>query len=143
MHGLCALKIRNHAPQDTLALWIKQVDDGKPFGQLAQELINPLSGDCGPDKTPLAQQHMENTIATTLYPACGPAAEHSPAAADIQGIYYVLGSVINATAVNFWGNVLAVGHQTAAQVATYLTTVQTDIKSLSHEDFVKKIFLKR
>lgn len=127
---------------DTLALWIKQIDDGKSLGQLAQELINQLSGYCGLDKTTLAQQqHVENTIATTLYPAFGLAAEHAPAAADIQGIYYVLGSVINATAVNYWGSVLAAGHQTAAQIATYFTTVKTDIKSLSNEDFVKKIFL--
>lgn len=128
---------------DTVAQWVKQIDDGKSLGQLTQELITQLSGYSGPDKTTLAQQqHIENTIATTLYPAFVLAAEHAPAAADIQGIYYVLGSMIDATAVNYWGSVLAGGHQTAAQIATYFTTVKPYITSLSHEDFVKRIFFK-
>ncbi|MBJ2103523.1 hypothetical protein [Serratia ureilytica] len=128
---------------DTVAQWVKQVDDGKSLGQLTQELITQLSGYSGPDKTTLAQQqHIENTIATTLYPAFVLAAEHAPAAADIQGIYYVLGSMIDATAVNYWGSVLAGGHQTAAQIATYFTTIKPYITSLSHEDFVKRIFFK-
>lgn len=126
---------------DTVAQWVKQLDAGKSLGQLTQELITQLSDYAGSDQTILTQQqHVENTIATTLYPAFVLAAEHAPAAADIQGIYYVLGSVINATAVNYWGSVLAAGHQTAAQIATYFTTVKTDIKSLGNEDFVKKIF---
>ncbi|MCC4104354.1 hypothetical protein [Serratia ureilytica] len=128
---------------DTVAQWVKQLDNGKSLGQLTQELITQLSDYSGPDKTTLAQQqHIENTITTTLYPAFVLAAEHAPAAADIQGIYYVLGSMIDATAVNYWGSVLAGGHQTAAQIATYFTTVKTYITSLSHEDFVKRIFFK-
>lgn len=126
--------------QATLMTLTAQVNEGKSLGQIAQELATNIRSYSGAQSGSLQQQYAEHIINTTLYNGSTQFDTHSSAAADVQGIYYLLGSTINATAVNYWSGALANGSLTAARLATYIATEKHDTKSLNNEDFVKKIY---
>lgn len=126
--------------QATLMTLTAQVNEGKSLGQIAQELATNIRSYSGAQSDSLQQQYAEHIINTTLYNGSTQFDTHSSAAADVQGIYYLLGSTINATAVNYWSGALANGSLTAARLATYIATEKHDTKSLNNEDFVKNLF---
>ncbi|WP_268647524.1 hypothetical protein, partial [Escherichia coli] len=58
---------------------------------------------------------MFETINATLYPT--PATSATSAAADVQGIYYTIGSLFNADGVNYWSKAIADGRVSVNYVA--------------------------
>ncbi|WP_017892679.1 hypothetical protein [Serratia sp. S4] len=133
----------NGTPPDaaTLNVLTAQVDAGKTLGSLTTTLIRETKNYAGSEALPQSQQqHLENVINTTLYPSQVEQPAQIDAAADIQGIYYLLGSMTNATAINYWSGILDSGKKTAADIANYFAASKSYISSLNNEDFVKKIF---
>ncbi|MGQ8774734.1 DUF4214 domain-containing protein [Serratia sp. NA_112.1] len=133
----------NGTPPDaaTLSALTAQVDAGKTLGSLTTTLISETKNYAGSDTRPQSQQqHLENVINTTLYPSQVEQPAQIDAAADIQGIYYLLGSMTNSTAINYWSGILDSGKKTAADIANYFAASKSYISSLNNEDFVKKIF---
>jgi hypothetical protein len=133
----------NGTPPDaaTLNALTAQVDAGKTLGSLTTTLIRETKNYAGSEALPQSQQqHLENVINTTLYPSQVEQPAQIDAAADIQGIYYLLGSMTNSTAINYWSGILDSGKKTAADIANYFAASKSYISSLNNEDFVKKIF---
>ncbi|QGH63972.1 DUF4214 domain-containing protein [Serratia proteamaculans] len=125
----------------TLSALTAQVDAGKTLGSLTTTLISETKNYAGSEALPQSQQqHLENVINTTLYPSQVEQPAQIDAAADIQGIYYLLGSMTNSTAINYWSGILDSGKKTAADIANYFAASKNYISSLNNEDFVKKIF---
>ncbi|OJT39811.1 DUF4214 domain-containing protein [Serratia plymuthica] len=125
----------------TLNALTAQVNAGKPLGSLTTELVDSVKNYAGDNAaTQSQQQHLENVINTTLYPSTVEQAPQISAAADVQGIYYLLGSMTNSTAINYWSGILDSGKKTAVDIANYFASSKSYISSLNNEDFVKKIF---
>lgn len=133
----------NGTPPDALTLSVltAQVDAGTTLGSLTTTLIAETKDYAGNDAVPLAQQqHLENVINTTLYPSQIELPSQISAAADVQGMYYLLGSMVNSAAIDYWSGVLNSGKKTAVEMANYFVTLKSYISSLNNEDFVQKIF---
>lgn len=125
----------------TLHTLTAQINAGKTLGSLTTDLIGEIKNYAGDDAaTQNKQQHLETVINTTLYPSSMEGASQISAAADVQGIYYLLGSMTNSTAINYWSGVLDSGEKTAVDIANYFSASKSYISSLNNEDFVKKIF---
>ena len=118
-----------------------QVDAGTPLGSLTTQLITETKNYAGSDAAPLSQQqHLENVINTTLYPSQIELPSQISAAENVQGMYYLLGSMVNSAAIDYWSGILDSGKKTAVEMANYFVSLKGYISSLSNEDFVKKIF---
>ncbi|HFJ8952595.1 TPA: DUF4214 domain-containing protein [Serratia liquefaciens] len=133
----------NGTPPDaaTLNSLTAQVDAGTTLGSLTTTLINETKNYAGNDVTFLNQQkHLEIIISTTLYPSQIELPSQLSAAANVQGMFYLLGSMINSAAIDYWSGVLDSGKKTAVEMANYFVSLKGHISSLSNEEFVQKIF---
>ncbi|CAI0966053.1 ABC-type protease/lipase transport system, ATPase and permease components [Serratia quinivorans] len=133
----------NGIPPDatTLNQLTAQVDAGTPLGNLITALIAGTQNYVGNEAALLGQQqHLENIINTTLYPSQIEQPSQVDAAADVQGMYYLLGSLVNSGAIDYWSGILDSGKKTAVEMANYFVSLKGYISSLNNEDFVKKIF---
>jgi len=89
------------------------VNAGQSLGQLTKDLIGGVKSYTGSDAHQVGhQQHLFEVIETTLYPALSPYPDNAAAAADIQAMFYVVGSLIAADGVNYWSSILAQGKAT-------------------------------
>ncbi|WP_329905925.1 DUF4214 domain-containing protein [Serratia quinivorans] len=133
----------NGTPPDaaTLNALTAQVDGGSTLGSLTTRLITETKNYAGSDAAPLSQQqHLENVINTTLYPSQIELPSQISAAENVQGMYYLLGSMVNSAAIDYWSGILDSGKKTAVEMANYFVSLKGYIGSLNNEDFVKKIF---
>jgi hypothetical protein len=133
----------NGTPPDaaTLNALTAQVDGGTTLGNLTTRLITETKNYAGSDSAPLSQQqHLENVINTTLYPSQIELPSQISAAENVQGMYYLLGSMVNSAAIDYWSGILDSGKKTAVEMANYFVSLKGYIGSLNNEDFVKKIF---
>ncbi|UJA56525.1 hypothetical protein [Serratia marcescens] len=122
-----------------LDLLVNQVNAGLSLGQLVSNLINDTRHYIGNDPTTTAQQkHMFETINATLYPT--PATSATSAAADVQGIYYTIGSLFNADGVNYWSKAIADGRVSVNYVANNFVESRAWLLSLNNDEFVKRIY---
>lgn len=125
----------------TLDTLTAQVNAGKSLGSLTTTLVTETKNYAGDDAPLLGQQqHLGNVINTTLYPSQIEQPAQIAAAAEVQGMYYLLGSMVNSAAIDYWSGVLASGKKTAVEMANYFVSLKGHISSLNNEDFVKKIF---
>ncbi|MFN1140276.1 DUF4214 domain-containing protein [Serratia quinivorans] len=133
----------NGTPPDaaTLNALTVQVDAGTTLGTLTTRLITETKNYAGSEAAPLSQQqHLENVINTTLYPSQIELPSQISAAENVQGMYYLLGSMVNSAAIDYWSGILDSGKKTAVEMANYFVSLKGYIGSLNNEDFVKKIF---
>lgn len=133
----------NGTPPDTATLntLTAQVEAGTTLGSLTTTLITETQSYAGNDAVPLSQQqHLENVINTTLYPSQIELPSQISAAENVQGMYYLLGSMVNSAAIDYWSGILDSGKKTAVEMANYFVSLKSYISSLNNEDFVKKIF---
>lgn len=125
----------------TLNTLTTQVNAGKSLGNLTTELITNVTNYMGNDAGPLAQQqHLQTIVNTTLYPSELEQPSQVSAAADVQGLYYLLGSMTHSAAVQYWSDLLVSGKKNTVDIANEFIATKSYINSLSNEDFVRKIF---
>lgn len=125
----------------TLNALTTQVNAGKSLGNLTTELIANVTNYMGNDAGLLAQQqHLQTIVNTTLYPSELEQPSQVSAAADVQGLYYLLGSMTHSAAVQYWSDLLVSGKKNTVDIANEFIATKSYINSLSNEDFVRKIF---
>lgn len=124
-----------------LADLVAQVNSGKNLGQITLSIINNINSYDSTNPAIIAQQqNITNIINSTLYPAFELSYSQPSAAEKIQGIYYVLGSFMDADGINYWGKQLSEGKRDAVEIADLFISSKSWLSSLSDGDFVKKIF---
>ncbi|MGN7972038.1 DUF4214 domain-containing protein [Serratia sp. 22264] len=124
-----------------LATLVAQVNAGQSLGQLTKDLIGGVKSYTGSNAHQVGQQHhLLEVIETTLYPALSPYPDNAAAAADIQAMFYVVGSLIAADGVNYWSSILAQGKANANYIAGRFVDTRSGLKELSNEEFVKTVY---
>ncbi|MCU6266038.1 DUF4214 domain-containing protein [Serratia sp. CY52157] len=127
----------------TLNALTTQVNAGKSLGNLTTELIANVINYTGNDAGLQAQQqHLQTIVNTTLYPSELVQPSQLSAAADVQGLYYLLGSMTHSAAVQYWSDLLVSGKKNTVDIANAFIATKSYIHSLSNDDFVRKIFSK-
>lgn len=125
----------------TLNALTTQVNAGKSLGNLTTELIANVINYTGNDAGLQAQQqHLQTIVNTTLYPSELVQPSQLSAAADVQGLYYLLGSMTHSAAVQYWSDLLVSGKKNTVDIANAFIATKSYIHSLSNDDFVRKIF---
>lgn len=125
----------------TLNALTAQVNAGKTLGNLTTELIAKVTNYMGNDAGLQAQQqHLQTIVNTTLYPSELVQPSQLSAAADVQGLYYLLGSMTHSAAVQYWSDLLVSGKKSTVDIANAFIATKGYIHSLSNDDFVRKIF---
>ncbi|HGM5253082.1 TPA: DUF4214 domain-containing protein [Serratia marcescens] len=125
----------------TLNALTTQVNTGKSLGNLTTELIANVINYTGNDAGLQAQQqHLQTIVNTTLYPSELVQPSQLSAAADVQGLYYLLGSMTHSAAVQYWSDLLVSGKKNTVDIANAFIAMKSYIHSLSNDDFVRKIF---
>ena len=125
----------------TLNALTAQVNAGKSLGNLTTELIAKVTNYMGNDAGLQAQQqHLQTIVNTTLYPSELVQPSQLSAAADVQGLYYLLGSMTHSAAVQYWSGLLVNGKKSTVDIANAFIATKGYIHSLSNDDFVRKIF---
>ncbi|MDQ7769103.1 DUF4214 domain-containing protein [Serratia nevei] len=125
----------------TLNALTAQVNTGKTLGNLTTELIAKVTNYMGNDVGLQAQQqHLQTIVNTTLYPSELVQPSQLSAAADVQGLYYLLGSMTHSAAVQYWSDLLVSGKKSTVDIANAFIATKGYIHSLSNDDFVRKIF---
>ncbi|WP_432501728.1 DUF4214 domain-containing protein [Serratia sarumanii] len=125
----------------TLNALTVQVNAGKTLGNLTAELIANITNYMGNDVGLQAQQqHLQTIVNTTLYPSELVQPSQLSAAADVQGLYYLLGSMTHSAAVQYWSDLLVSGKKSTVDIANAFIATKGYIHSLSNDDFVRKIF---
>ncbi|HAT5003787.1 TPA: DUF4214 domain-containing protein [Serratia marcescens] len=125
----------------TLNALTAQVNAGKSLGNLTTELIAKVTNYMGNDAGQQAQQqHLQTVVNTTLYPSELVQPSQLSAAADVQGLYYLLGSMTHSAAVQYWSGLLVSGKKSTVDIANAFIATKGYIHSLSNDDFVRKIF---
>ncbi|MBN5271084.1 DUF4214 domain-containing protein [Serratia marcescens] len=125
----------------TLNALTAQVNAGKTLGNLTTELIANITNYMGNDVGLQAQQqHLQTIVNTTLYPSELVQPSQLSAAADVQGLYYLLGSMTHSAAVQYWSDLLVSGKKSTVDIANAFIATKGYIHSLSNDDFVRKIF---
>ncbi|WP_164058013.1 DUF4214 domain-containing protein [Serratia marcescens] len=125
----------------TLNALTTQVNAGKSLGNLTTELIANVINYTGNDAGLQAQQqHLQTIVNTTLYPSELVQPSQLSAAADVQGLYYLLGSMTHTAAVQYWSDLLVSGKKNTVDIANAFIATKSYIHSLSNDDFVRKIF---
>ncbi|HEJ7139552.1 TPA: DUF4214 domain-containing protein, partial [Serratia marcescens] len=125
----------------TLNALTAQVNAGKSLGNLTTELIAKVTNYMGNDAGLQAQQqHLQTIVNTTLYPSELVQPSQLSAAADVQGLYYLLGSMTHSAAVQYWSDLLVSGKKSTVDIANAFIATKGYIHSLSNDDFVRKIF---
>ncbi|HGM4927983.1 TPA: DUF4214 domain-containing protein [Serratia marcescens] len=125
----------------TLNALTAQANAGKSLGNLTTELIANVTNYMGNDAGLLAQQqHLQTIVNTTLYPSALEQPSQVSAAADVQGLYYLLGSMTHSAAVQYWSDLLVSGKKNTVDIANEFIATKSYINALSNEDFVRKIF---
>ncbi|WP_193169220.1 DUF4214 domain-containing protein [Serratia marcescens] len=125
----------------TLNALTAQVNAGKTLGNLTTELIAKVTNYMGNDVGLQAQQqHLQTIVNTTLYPSELVQPSQLSAAADVQGLYYLLGSMTHSAAVQYWSDLLVSGKKSTVDIANAFIATKGYIHSLSNDDFVRKIF---
>ncbi|MDM8343772.1 DUF4214 domain-containing protein, partial [Serratia marcescens] len=125
----------------TLNALTAQVNWGKTLGNLTTELIAKVTNYMGNDAGLQAQQqHLQTIVNTTLYPSELVQPSQLSAAADVQGLYYLLGSMTHSAAVQYWSDLLVSGKKSTVDIANAFIATKGYIHSLSNDDFVRKIF---
>ncbi|MNG64164.1 hypothetical protein D3C79_224020 [compost metagenome] len=92
----------------------------------------------GFDSTLLSQQSVfETKVEKSLFPVASAAA--SAGAADVQGIFHVVGLTQTQDGITYWGTVLAQGGKTLAAIAqTFVNS--SPLKTLSDSAFINALF---
>lgn len=125
----------------TLNALTTQVNAGKSLGNLTTGLIANVINYTGNDAGLQAQQqHLQTIVNTTLYPSELVQPSQLSAAADVQGLYYLLGSMTHSAAVQYWSDLLVSGKKNTVDIANAFIATKSYIHSLSNDDFVRKIF---
>ncbi|NTX77943.1 DUF4214 domain-containing protein [Serratia proteamaculans] len=92
----------------------------------------------GFDSTLLTQQsNFETKVEKVLFPVASASA--TPGAADVQGIFHVVGLTQTQDGINYWGTVLAQGSKTLAAIAQSFVN-SSPLKTLSDSAFINAIF---
>ncbi|CVF14025.1 ABC-type protease/lipase transport system%2C ATPase and permease components [Serratia marcescens] len=124
-----------------LATLVAQANAGKTLGLITKDLIAGVKSYMGDATAPVAQQqHLFDIIDTTLHPALSPYPANAEAAADIQALFYIVGSLAVAEGVNYWSQVLATGKADASYIAGRFVETRSALTTLSNEDFVKTVY---
>lgn len=121
----------------TLDSLVKQQLAGKTLGTLTNQIIDSVKS---ADGEHTHQQHIQEVVNNTLYPSSLVEDGQIAAASDVQGIYYLLGSMTNARAIDYWGNQLASGQKSAIEIANLFVAERSYINQLSNEAFVKTLY---
>lgn len=102
------------------------------------KVINDVLSYSGFDSTLLtAQSNFEAQVEKTLFPVA--TAASSAGAADVQGVFHVVGLTQTQDGITYWGTVLAQGGKTLAAVAQTFVN-NSPLKTLSDSDFINAIF---
>ncbi|CAI0855258.1 DUF4214 domain-containing protein [Serratia quinivorans] len=126
---------------DLLVSLVVQVNAGKSLGQLTSDLISGVKYYLGSDTAQVGQQqHLLEVINTTLHPALSSYPANAVAAADIQAMFYAVGSLMTADGVNYWSSILAEGKSSASYIAGLFVDTRSWLKELNNEAFVKSVY---
>ncbi|MDW5506099.1 hypothetical protein R6Y99_14685 [Pseudomonas lundensis] len=92
----------------------------------------------GFDSSLLAVQNtFETKVEKVLFPVASASA--TPGAADVQGVYHVVGLTQTQDGINYWGTLLAQGTKTLAVIAQSFVN-SSPLKTLSDSAFINAIF---
>ncbi|CAI0949413.1 ABC-type protease/lipase transport system, ATPase and permease components [Serratia quinivorans] len=105
---------------------------------IVAKVVSDLLDYKGFDSTLLTQQNnFETKVEKVLFPVASASA--TPGAADVQGIFHVVGLTQTQDGINYWGTVLAQGSKTLAAIAQSFVN-SSPLKTLSDSAFINAIF---
>ncbi|TXE64169.1 beta strand repeat-containing protein [Serratia nematodiphila] len=131
-------KIYGHSASGSV---LQDLLDSSTLSNAIDSIVNGLLNYSGFDSaTNSSVSAFDATINAILYPSASAAASSGSGAADVQAIYYVLGSVQTAAGVNTFGSLINSGSLTTQQVAAKFIGDRSYITSLNNNDFVLRLF---
>ncbi|HFK7185056.1 TPA: beta strand repeat-containing protein [Serratia odorifera] len=128
--------VHGSAPSGTVLAEL--LANGATSASAVSTIIGDLIGYQGFDATTLAQQSaFETKVEQSLFPVASAAA--SAGAADVQGIFHVVGLTQTQEGVNYWGTVLANGAKTLADIAQSFVN-NSPLNGVSDSAFITALF---
>ncbi|MDW5501035.1 DUF4214 domain-containing protein [Serratia proteamaculans] len=105
---------------------------------VAAKVVSDVLNYNGFDSSLLAVQNtFETKVEKVLFPVASASA--TPGAADVQGVYHVVGLTQTQDGINYWGTLLAQGTKTLAVIAQSFVN-SSPLKTLSDSAFINAIF---